>query len=223
MAAIILVPTPVGNLADITLRALEELKGADLILAEDTRTTGNLLRHYGIRTKLKAYHMHNEHSATEKILEEMEESSRYALVTDAGTPGIADPGFLMIREALERGITVECLPGPAAFIPALVISGLPCDRFHFEGFLPHKKGRSTRLSWLAAYPFTMVFYESPHRIVKTLEQMAAAFGGARRCVLAREITKLHEQFHRGTLAELAQEFTVKAPRGEMVLIVEGNG
>ncbi|HRZ41432.1 MAG TPA: 16S rRNA (cytidine(1402)-2'-O)-methyltransferase [Bacteroidales bacterium] len=223
MARITLVPTPLGNLSDITLRSLEALRQADLILAEDTRTTGILLKHFDIKTRLVAYHLHNEHQRTGRILDEAGEDSRLVLVTDAGTPGISDPGFLLVREALQRGMQVECLPGPVAFVPALVASGLPCDRFHFEGFLPPKKGRMTRLAWLAGYPFTLVLYESPHRLLKTLGQMAEVFGGERRGVVVRELSKIHEEYHRGTLAELETEFTSVQPRGEIVLIVEGKG
>lgn len=223
MAKITLVPTPLGNLSDITLRSLEALRHADLILAEDTRTTGILLKHFDIKTRMVSYHLHNEHQRTGRILEEAGENARLVLVTDAGTPGISDPGFLLVREALQRGIEVECLPGPVAFVPALVASGLPCDRFHFEGFLPPKKGRMTRLAWLAEYPFTVVLYESPHRLLKTLGQMTEVFGGDRRGVVARELSKIHEEFHRGTLAELEAEFTRVPPRGEIVLIVEGKG
>jgi 16S rRNA (cytidine1402-2'-O)-methyltransferase len=221
MGKIVIVPTPVGNLEDITLRALRVLKECDLILAEDTRKSGILLKHYGISVRLTAYHQHNEHSRTEALLNQMGADEVYALVTDAGTPGISDPGFMLVREAIQRGIEVECLPGPVAFIPALVGSGLPCDRFHFEGFLPHKKGRQTRITMLAEYPFTVIFYESPHRLVKTLQQLAERFGADRQAVVAREITKLYEEFTRGTLGELAVNYGSREVKGEIVIIVAG--
>ncbi len=222
MGKIVLVPTPVGNLEDITYRAVRVLKESTLILAEDTRTTGILLKRYDIETKTVSYHQHNEHKKTGELLDDMEEHDQYALVTDAGTPGISDPGFHMVREALLRGFNVECLPGPAAFIPALVVSGLPCDRFHFEGFLPHKKGRFSRIMELATYPYTLVFYESPHRLSKTLEQLTAAMGPERRAVVARELTKIHEEFVRGTLAELCTKYNEgQSVKGEIVLIVGG--
>lgn len=221
MATIILIPTPLGNLEDITLRALRVLKEVDLILAEDTRTTGNLLRHFQIQTRMTAYHLHNEHDKTQRILDEMADDAVYALVTDAGTPGISDPGYLLVREAIKRGYEVQCLPGPVAFVPALVGSGLPCDKFHFEGFLPHKKGRATRIEALSVYRHTLVFYESPHRIHKTLQQLAEVFGTERNGVVVRELTKIHEEYHRGTLGELERHFGENPARGEIVLIVEG--
>jgi 16S rRNA (cytidine1402-2'-O)-methyltransferase len=221
MGKIMIVPTPLGNLEDITLRALRVLKECDLILAEDTRKSGILLKHYGISVKVTAYHQHNEHLRTESLLDRMGADEVYALVTDAGTPGISDPGFMLVREAIRRGIEVECLPGPVAFVPALVGSGLPCDRFHFEGFLPHKKGRMTRVSALAEYPYTLVLYESPHRLVKTLQQLADAFGGDRQAVVAREITKIHEEYSRGSLSELAALYGAREVKGEIVLIVGG--
>ncbi|MFO7722664.1 MAG: 16S rRNA (cytidine(1402)-2'-O)-methyltransferase [Bacteroidales bacterium] len=221
MGKIVIVPTPLGNLEDITLRALRVLKESDLILAEDTRKSGILLKHYGISVKVTAYHQHNEHTRTAALLDQMGEDDVYALVTDAGTPGISDPGFMLVREAIGRGIEVECLPGAVAFIPALVGSGLPCDRFHFEGFLPHKKGRMTRIAALADYPFTVVFYESPHRLVKTLQQLGEGFGPDRQAVVARELTKIHEEFTRGTLQDLAYDYGSREVKGEIVIIVAG--
>lgn len=220
---LVLVPTPIGNLEDITLRALRTLREAGLIAAEDTRTSGNLLRHHGISTPMTALHMHNEHQKTAYLLDRVvDESLLLAVVTDAGTPGISDPGFLIVREAIARGITVEVLPGPAAFVPALVASGLPCDRFIFEGFLPHKKGRRTRLDALKPEPRTLVFYESPHRILRTIEDLAETLGPERPACLSRELSKLHEEHMRGTLAELAKRLKEKPAKGEIVLIVGGN-
>lgn len=216
-----LVPTPVGNLEDITLRALRLLKECDLILAEDTRTSGLLLKHYEITNRLVSHHKFNEHATADQFAARMAAGETMALITDAGTPGISDPGFLLVRACVERGVEVQCLPGATAFVPALVASGLPCERFTFEGFLPQKKGRATRLAQLQTEERTMIFYESPHRIVKTLQQLAEVFGADRRASAAREISKLHEENARGTLSELAQYFTEKAPRGEFVLIVEG--
>ncbi len=216
-----LVPTPIGNLEDITLRALRILREADLILAEDTRTTGNLLRHHGISGKLVPYHQFNEHRTLAPLLARILAGERVALVSDAGTPGISDAGFLLIRECIGNEAGVECLPGPTALIPALVASGLPCERFVFEGFLPHKKGRVTRLTLLAGEERTMVFYESPHRLARSLEQMAAFFGHDRRCCVARELTKIHEEFVRGTVSQLAHIFNDRKVKGEIVVIVEG--
>ena len=216
-----IVPTPVGNLADITLRALEVLKEADLILAEDTRTTGVLLEHYQIKGRLLSHHKFNEHQTVGMIKERILGGLNVALVSDAGTPGISDPGFLLARECAREGIEVQTLPGATACIPALVSSGLPCDRFCFEGFLPQKKGRATLLSQLASEQRTMVFYESPHRLAKTLAQFAEAFGPDRECSVAREISKLHETHHRGTLQELANYFNENEPKGEIVIIVAG--
>ena len=221
MGKLILVPTPIGNLADMTLRAVEVLKSADLILAEDTRTSGKLLKHYAIDTPMRAYHMHNEHKVKDALVRDIEGGSTYALITDAGTPGISDPGFLLARAAVEAGVDVECLPGATAVIPAVVAAGLPNDRFTFEGFLPVKKGRQTRLKELAEEQRTMVFYESPHKILKTLADMDAAFGSARRATLVREISKIYETYHRGTLGELLAEFEENKPKGELVLVVEG--
>ena len=216
-----IVPTPVGNLADITLRALEVLKEADLILAEDTRTTGVLLEHYQIKGRLLSHHKFNEHQTVGMIKERILGGLNVALVSDAGTPGISDPGFLLARECAREGIEVQTLPGATACIPALVSSGLPCDRFCFEGFLPQKKGRATLLSQLASEQRTMVFYESPHRLAKTLAQFAEAFGPDRECSVAREISKLHETHHRGTLQELANYFNENEPKGEIVIVVAG--
>ena len=216
-----IVPTPVGNLADITLRALEVLKEADLILAEDTRTTGVLLEHYQIKGRLLSHHKFNEHQTVGMIKERILGGLNVALVSDAGTPGISDPGFLLARECAKEGIEVQTLPGATACIPAIVSSGLPCDRFCFEGFLPQKKGRATLLASLAEEPRTMVFYESPHRLAKTLAQFAETFGPDRECSVAREISKLHETHHRGTLQELAKYFNENEPKGEIVIIVAG--
>jgi 16S rRNA (cytidine1402-2'-O)-methyltransferase len=216
-----IVPTPVGNLEDITLRAIRVLKEADLILAEDTRTSSVLLKHYEIKAKLQSHHKYNEHQTVELIKEKIKGGLNVALVSDAGTPGISDPGFLLARACVEEGIEVQTLPGATACIPALVSSGYPCDRFCFEGFLPMKKGRQTRLKELAEETRTMVIYESPYRLAKTLSQLVEFFGGERRCSVAREISKLHEQHHRGTLSELAAWFTEHEPRGEIVLIVAG--
>lgn len=216
-----IVPTPVGNLADITLRALEVLKDADLILAEDTRTTGVLLEHYQIKGRLLSHHKFNEHQTVGMIKERILGGLNVALVSDAGTPGISDPGFLLARECAKEGIEVQTLPGATACIPAIVSSGLPCDRFCFEGFLPLKKGRATLLAALAEEPRTMVFYESPHRLAKTLAQFVETFGPDRECSVAREISKLHETHHRGTLQELAKYFNENEPKGEIVIIVAG--
>ena len=216
-----IVPTPVGNLADITLRALEVLKEADLILAEDTRTTGILLEHYQIKGRLLSHHKFNEHQTVGMIKERILGGLNVALVSDAGTPGISDPGFLLARECAKEGIEVQTLPGATACIPAIVSSGLPCDRFCFEGFLPQKKGRATLLAGLAAEPRTRIFYESPHRLAKTLAQFAEAFGPDRECSVAREISKLHETHHRGTLQELAKYFNENEPKGEIVIVVAG--
>ena len=216
-----IVPTPVGNLADITLRALEVLKNADLILAEDTRTTGVLLEHYQIKGRLLSHHKFNEHQTVGMIKERILGGLNVALVSDAGTPGISDPGFLLARECAGEGIEVQTLPGATACIPAIVSSGLPCDRFCFEGFLPQKKGRATLLAALAMEPRTMIFYESPHRLAKTLAQFAEVFGPDRECSVAREISKLHETHHRGTLQELANYFNENEPKGEIVIIVAG--
>ena len=224
MGKLYLVPTPVGNLGDITLRALELLKTADLVLAEDTRTTGMLLKHYDIKARLQSHHKFNEHQTAESVAERLAASGEtVVLVSDAGTPGISDPGFMLVRACVAREVEVQCLPGATAFVPALVSSGLPCERFAFEGFLPQKKGRATRLAALAEEPRTMIIYESPYRVAKTLRQLAEAFGPDRRCAACREISKLHEECVRGTLEEVAAHFEANEPRGEFVLIVEGRG
>ena len=216
-----IVPTPVGNLEDITLRALRILREADVILAEDTRTTGVLLKHYDIHNHLLSHHKFNEHGTSAGIVERLKAGQTVALVSDAGTPGISDPGFFLVREAVGAGIDVQCLPGATAFVPALVASGLPDDRFCFEGFLPQKKGRQTRLLALADETRTMVFYESPHRLVKTLGQLAETLGADRPACVAREISKVHEECVRGTLEELVAHFSQTPPKGEIVIIVGG--
>lgn len=216
-----LVPTPIGNLQDITLRALEVLKTADIILAEDTRTTKVLLQHFGIDKRVLAHHQHNEHAAVKEIIRMLQEGQQIALVSDAGTPGISDPGFLLVRECVREGLEVNCLPGPTAFVPALVMSGLPCDRFVFEGFLPQKKGRHTRLMNLKEEERTIVFYESPFRVVKLLEECIGVFGEDRIAAVSREISKMFQETKRGTLAELKQHFTDKPPKGEIVCMVAG--
>lgn len=216
-----IVPTPVGNLEDITLRALKVLKEADLILAEDTRTSAVLLRHYDICTPMRAHHRNNEHAAVAGIVSELEAGRDIALISDAGTPGISDPGFMLARAARDAGVEVECLPGATAFVPALVGSGLPCDRFVFEGFLPLKKGRATRLAELASDPRTVIIYESPLRLARTLRQLAEAFGDGRRACVCREISKLHEEYRRGSLSELAVHYDLNQAKGEIVIILEG--
>ncbi len=216
-----LVPTPIGNLEDITLRAIRILKQADVVLAEDTRVTGVLLKHLDIQRPLQSHHAFNEHHTVDKLIERMRKGERMALVSDAGTPGISDPGFLLVRACLQAGIAVECLPGPTAFVPALVKSGLPAERFVFEGFLPPKKGRQTRLRQLADEGRTMIFYESPHRLVKTLEQFAGVFGADRAASVSRELTKLFEETTNGTLTEIVSFYKLKPPKGEIVLVVGG--
>ncbi|GHU96221.1 ribosomal RNA small subunit methyltransferase I [Bacteroidia bacterium] len=216
-----LVPTPIGNLEDITMRALRILKEADLVLAEDTRTTGFLLKHFGIETPLQSYHKFNEHQTTERIAERIAMGKNVALVSDAGTPAISDPGFLLVRTCIAKGVEVECLPGVTALIPALVDSGLPCDKFCFEGFLPQKKGRQSRLLALQNEERTMIFYESPYRVVKLLEQLSAVLGADRRASVSREISKIYEETLRGSLAELLIHFTQKEPKGEFVVVVAG--
>lgn len=216
-----LVPTPVGNMEDITLRALRVLKEVDLILAEDTRTSGILLKHYGISQPMQSHHKFNEHDTVSRVADRIEAGTDIALISDAGTPGISDPGFMLVRECASRGIEVECLPGATAMIPAVVSSGLPCDRFCFEGFLPVKKGRQTLLKELAVEPRTMVFYESPYRLVKTLEQFAEFFGPDRECSVAREISKVHEEHRRGPLSEVIEWFKDHEPKGEIVIVVAG--
>lgn len=216
-----IVPTPVGNLSDMTFRAVEVLREADLILAEDTRTAGILLKHYDVKGKLVSHHKYNEHQTVGMVKERILSGVNVALVSDAGTPGISDPGFLLVRECAKEGIEVQTLPGATACIPAIVSSGLPCDRFCFEGFLPQKKGRATLLEELASERRTMVFYESPHRLVRTLEQFAEVFGPDRECSVAREISKIHETHHRGTILELKNYFNENEPKGEIVIIVAG--
>ena len=216
-----LIPTPIGNLEDITLRAIRILKEVDIILAEDTRTSGNLLKHLGIEKKLYAHHQHNEHKTVAMIAERIAQGEKIALVTDAGTPGISDPGFLLVRECIANGIEVECLPGPTAFVPALVNSGLPCDTFCFEGFLPQKKGRQTKIKSLIHESRTMVFYESPHRLVKALEQFIEFFGAERKASVSRELTKMFEENKTGTLQELRDHYSAKTIKGEIVIVVEG--
>ena len=216
-----IVPTPVGNLEDFTFRAIRILKEADLILAEDTRTSSVLLKHYDIHGRLESHHKFNEHKTSEIICDRILSGLNVALISDAGTPGISDPGFLLVRTCVEQGIEVQTLPGPTAFVPALVSSGFPCDRFCFEGFLPVKKGRQTKLKTLAEESRTMIFYESPYRLVKTLRQLAEYFGPERQCCVSREISKIHEEHKRGSLAEVADWYTVHEPKGEIVLIVSG--
>ena len=219
---LILVPTPIGNLEDITLRALNVLKNVDLILAEDTRTTSNLLRHFSIDKKTIAYHQHNEHKSTARIIEMLLAGQTIAVVSDAGTPGISDAGFLLVRSCVEKNIPVECLPGATAFVPALILSGLPSDKFCFEGFLPQKKGRATRLSELKEENRTIIFYESPHRLIKTLEQFSETFGTERKASVSRELTKIYEETIRGSLAEVLEYFRSKSLKGEFVIVVGGN-
>lgn len=220
-ASLVLVPTPIGNLDDITLRAQRVLKEVDAVIAEDTRVTGRLLQHLGIEKPLISFHINNEHRMVEQLVARLQQGERFALASDAGTPAISDPGFLLVREAVRVGITVECLPGATAFVPALVVSGLPCDRFVFEGFLPQKKGRHTRLQAMRAEERTMVFYESPHRMLRALNEFAEAFGGERAASVSRELSKLHEEIVRGTLNELIAHFTAHAPRGEFVVVIAG--
>ena len=221
MGMLYVVPTPVGNLEDITERALKVLKSVDTLLAEDTRTSGMLLKHYGISAKLCAHHKFNEHQTAEAFSSRMAGGENMALVTDAGTPGISDPGYMLVRACADKEVEVQCLPGATAFVPALVDSGLPCERFTFEGFLPQKKGRATRIAALAEEERTMVFYESPYRVVKTLQQFAEVFGKERRASVTREISKIHEETTRGTLEELSLHFTETEPKGEFVIVVEG--
>ena len=218
-----LVPSPIGNLQDITLRALEVLKSVDLVLAEDTRTSSHLLKHYQIVKQLTPYHQHNEHKVLQHLVNQLLEGKTMAVLTDAGTPGISDPAFLLVRECIKAGIKVECLPGPTAFVPALVNSGLPINRFVFEGFLPVKKGRQTLLKQLSEEPRTMVFYESPMRLVKTLEEFIQAFGAERLCCVNRELTKIFEENKRGSLREVADYFKAKTVKGEIVIVVAGFG
>ena len=221
MGILYIVPTPVRNMEDMTLRAIRTLKEVDLILAEDTRTSGVLLKHFDIKNHLMSHHKFNEHGTSAGIVERLKAGQDIALISDAGTPGISDPGFFLVREAVAAGITVQCLPGATAFVPALVDSGLPCDRFVFEGFLPQKKGRQTRMERLSEEDRTMVFYESPYRVLKTLQQLAEHFGSDRLVSCCREISKVHEESVRGTLSEVIAHFQEKEPRGEFVIVVAG--
>lgn len=220
-SSLTLVPTPIGNLDDITLRAQKVLAEVDAIIAEDTRVSGRLMQHLGIKKPFISFHTNNEHTMVEQLVQRMERGERFALVSDAGTPGISDPGFLLVRASIEHGVSVECLPGATAFVPALANSGLPCDRFVFEGFLPVKKGRKTRLEELRSSTRTMVFYESPHRVLRSLKDLADILGNDRRASVSRELSKLHEETVRGTLEEIRAHFTTKEPRGEFVIVVAG--
>lgn len=223
MSKLYLVPTPIGNLKDMTFRAVEVLNGVDLILAEDTRTSGKLLKHFEIGTPMQSHHMHNEHKTVETMVKKMQAGQTIALISDAGTPAISDPGFLLTREAIASNIPVECLPGATAFIPALVNSGFPNDKFVFEGFLPVKKGRQTRFLALAEEKRTIILYESPHKLVRTLNDIASYFGEDRKVSVSRELTKLYEETRRGTALEVATYYTEKPPKGEIVVVVEGGG
>jgi len=219
MPKLCIVPTPIGNLEDITLRALRMLKQSDLIFAEDTRVTRVLLSHFDIHKKLLSFHSNNEHAQLQEAIRQIQAHEQVALVSDAGTPGISDPGFLLVRACIEHGIEVECLPGPTAFVPALVASGLPADKFFFEGFLPHKKGRQTRLEFLATLENTVILYESPYRLIKTLEQIAQFMGGQRRVSVAKEISKMYEMHYRGTVEDALAYFTNLTVKGEFVIVV----
>lgn len=221
MSKLYIVPTPVGNLEDMTFRAIEVLKSVDRILAEDTRTSGVLLKHYGITTPMTSHHKFNEHTAVGRVVEQIKAGETMALISDAGTPGISDPGFMLSRECRREGIDVECLPGATAFVPALLDSGLPCDRFHFEGFLPPKKGRATRLEYLSKLEETSVVYESPKRLGRTLRQLCEYFGTEREAAVVREISKLHETAHRDTLGNLLSHFESNQAKGEIVIVIEG--
>ena len=221
MGILYIVPTPVGNMEDMTFRAVRILKEVDLVLAEDTRTSGILLKHYDIHNQLMSHHKFNEHGTSAGIVGRLQAGENVALISDAGTPGISDPGFFLVREAVRAGIEVQCLPGATAFVPALVSSGLPCDRFAFEGFLPQKKGRHTKLESLKEEQRTMIFYESPYRLVKTLQQFAEFYGGDRQVSVCREISKVHEESVRGSLTEVIAHFTEKEPKGEIVIILAG--
>lgn len=218
-----IVPTPVGNLDDMTFRAIKVLKEADLVLAEDTRTSSVLMKHYDIHTPMRSHHRNNEHKTIAGLVDELLAGKDIALISDAGTPGISDPGFMLARACRDAGVEVECLPGATAFVPALVASGLPCDRFTFEGFLPLKKGRATRLAQLAADPRTVIIYESPVRLPRTLRQLSEAFGPDRQAAVCREISKLHEEIKRDSLAQLASFYEVNNPKGEIVIVIEGCG
>ncbi len=217
-----LVPTPIGNLADMTYRAVEVLNNVDLILAEDTRTSGVLLKHYNITTPMRSFHAHNEHKKTQQVIEELKSGKIYALISDAGTPGISDPGFLLAREALRNDLKIESLPGATAFIPALIKSGFPCDTFVFEGFLPHKKGKQTKIKEIAEERRTVIVYESPHRLLKTLEMFGSFFSPERNISVSREITKKFEETVTGTSSEILQHFMEKQPKGEFVIVIQGN-
>jgi len=221
MAKLYLIPTPIGNLDDMTFRAVKVLKQVDLILAEDTRNSGKLLKHFDINTHMQSHHMHNEHKTVESVVQQIKNGKTVALISDAGTPAISDPGFLLTRACVEAGIEVDCLPGATAFVPALVNSGFPNDKFVFEGFLPVKKGRQTRLQLLAEETRTVIFYESPHKLVKTLGQFVEYFGEDRRVSVSREITKLHEETIRGTATEVLEHYQSKPPKGEIVIVVSG--
>lgn len=224
MSKLFIVPTPIGNLEDMTFRAIRILNEVDLILAEDTRTSGKLLKHYDIKTQSQSHHIHNEHRSIESLIGRLQTGTQMALISDAGTPAISDPGFLLVRACVEHGIEVDCLPGATALIPALVNSGLPNDRFHFEGFLPHKKGRHTRLLFLAEMENTIIFYESPHRIVKALKQFVEYFGEDRLVSISREISKMHEETVRGSLKEVIENFEQRqAIKGEIVVVLAGKG
>jgi 16S rRNA (cytidine1402-2'-O)-methyltransferase len=216
-----LVPTPIGNLEDMSLRAIRILREADLILAEDTRNSGKLLQHFEIDTPQRSYHAHNEHGITESLVEQLQGGATFALITDAGTPGISDPGFLLVRAAVQAGVRVDCLPGATAFVPALAASGLPNDKFFFEGFLPHKKGRQTRLKYLATLPHTFILYESPYRLLRCLKELQEHCGAERMACVCREISKLHEEKVTATLRELEQHFSAKKVKGEIVIVVAG--
>jgi len=221
MSKLYVVPTPIGNLEDMTFRAIRVLKEVDVVLAEDTRTSGKLLKHFEINTPLQSHHIHNEHQSVERIVQQMNAGTSFALVSDAGTPAISDPGFLLVRACVQNHIEVECLPGATALIPALVNSGLPNDKFHFEGFLPHKKGRHTRLLQLAELDITIVLYESPHRILKALKQYSEYFGEDRQISISREISKLHEETIRGCLKDVMEQLEQKPIKGEIVVVIAG--
>ena len=221
MGKLILIPTPIGNLEDITLRAIRLLGEADAVIAEDTRVSGKLLRHLELSKPLVSFHSQNEHRMTDRLVDRLRAGETMALISDAGTPGISDPGFLLVRAAVEAGLDIECLPGPTAFVPALVCSGLPCNRFVFDGFLPHKKGRQTRIKHLAEETSTVVLYESPHRLAKALGQLAEFFGEDRPACVARELTKMHESYVRGTLKELEAHYLSQPPKGECVIVIGG--
>jgi 16S rRNA (cytidine1402-2'-O)-methyltransferase len=221
MSKLYIIPTPIGNLEDITLRAIRLLNEVDLILAEDTRNSAKLLKHYQITTRMQSFHQYNEHKTLQGIVDKISSGEKIALISDAGTPGISDPGFILVRECIKNGLDVECLPGATAFVPALINSGLPSDKFLFEGFLPHKKGRTTRLELLAQSPHTLILYESPFRLVKTLEQLSTCFGEDRQASVSRELTKMFEETKRGTLKELLEYFSLKKVQGEIVIVIGG--